>query len=99
MDLGNIHTAFLMCNNIIDLKKENDRHKYRIQKTDMEKYCNDKEHKVLLVVVSGVKPGEPIDGAKKELVTVKAKIIAQYVNQGAIVIPDGIAYETSKVAK
>jgi len=42
----------------------------------MMKYCKDKEHKVLLVVVSGLKPG----------------IIAQYTNQGAIIIPDGIAY-------
>ena len=30
---------------------------------------------------------------------VKAKIIAQYINQGAILIPDGVAYEMSKIAK
>lgn len=33
MDLGNIHTAFLLCNNIVDLKKENDRHRYKVPKT------------------------------------------------------------------
>jgi hypothetical protein len=25
----------------------------------MEEYCKDKDHKVLLVVVSGIKPGDP----------------------------------------
>ena len=30
MDLGNIHTVFLLCNNIIDLKPEYGRHKYKI---------------------------------------------------------------------
>lgn len=59
MDLGSIHTAFLMCNNIIDLKPENDKHKYKIEKDVMEKYCKDKDHKVLMVVVSGIKPGNP----------------------------------------
>ena len=65
MDLGNIHTAFLMCNNIVDLKPEDGRHKYKIEKSLMDKHCNDKEHKVLLVVVSGVKPGDPESTDKK----------------------------------
>ena len=33
----------------------------------MENYCKDKDHKVLLVVVSGVKPGDPQTiGAEKK---------------------------------
>jgi hypothetical protein len=54
-----------------------------------------------MVVVSGIRPGDPAttDTSKKEKVMVKAKIIAQYTNQGAIVIPDGVAYEMSKIAK
>jgi len=56
----------------------------------MMKYCKDKEHKVLLVVVSGLKPGE--EQKDKTKVVFKAKIIAQYTNQGAIIIPDGVAY-------
>ncbi len=55
LDLGEINTAFLLCNNIIDLKKIDGRHKYRIDYSEMQKYCNDKEHKVFLVVVTGVK--------------------------------------------
>jgi hypothetical protein len=35
MDLGNIHTAFLLCNNIIDLKKEDERHRYKVEKDQM----------------------------------------------------------------
>lgn len=54
-----------------------------------------------MVVVSGIKPGDPAttDTNKSDKVMVKAKIIAQYTGQGAIVIPDGVAYEMSKVAK
>jgi hypothetical protein len=35
MDLGNIHTAFLMCNNIVDLKAEEGKHKYKVEKKMM----------------------------------------------------------------
>jgi hypothetical protein len=60
----------------------------------MEDSCKEKDHKVLLVVVSGIKTGDPKTNGmeKKEKVMVKAKIIVQYPNQGAILIPDGVAY-------
>ncbi len=92
LDLGEINTAFLLCSNIIDLKKIDGRHKYRIEYSEMQKYCNDKEHKVLLVVVTGVKGTNESKGEEAKKPIAKTKIIAQYVDQGAIILPDGVAY-------
>lgn len=98
LDFGDVYTAFLLCNNVIDLKTSmNGKNLYKIEASEMVKYCKDKEHKVLLVVMSGLKPGE--QQKDKSKVIFKAKIIAQYTNQGAIILPDGVAYETSKIAK
>lgn len=57
LDFGDVNTAFLLCNNVIDLKKQDGKHLYKIQANEMIKHCKGKEHKVLLVVASGVKPG------------------------------------------
>ena len=53
MDLGNIHVAFLLCNNVLDLKHEHGKDKYTIENDVMNKNCKDQQHKILIVIVSG----------------------------------------------
>lgn len=42
LDLGEVGVAFLLCNNVVELKKHDGKNLYKIKGDEMKKYCSNK---------------------------------------------------------
>ena len=93
MDLGNIHMAFMLCNNLLRLEHEHGKERYFIGNETIANNCKNEPSKSLIIYMSGgelpqeaentkvnINPGVAIQDMDKPSVTAKVKLSVQYLN-------------------